>query len=216
MAWAKFPTKWILRDKKLAAILWGKHKSNATASLLLLIALTIIRNRQGLRGEQTLPSDSEFVVATYDKLLDMIPMSRAKVAGGLALLLELGIIERNEKIPSVYHLLGILESGGWAQMPQSTLMRSSSIAVFEGFTLRNQAELDALKIFMLLIAFRNNKTGFARIGYEKIEEYSGVPGRRIKRAKSLLIAHDLIYVESDQGAAKENGRPPMQYKILGL
>ena len=95
-------------------------------------------------------------------------------------------------------------------------MCNSSIAAFEDFTLRNQAELDALKIFMLLIAFRNGKTGFARIGYEKIEEYTGTPGRRIKRAKSLLIAHDLIYVESDQSAAKQNGRPPMQYKILGL
>lgn len=216
MAWAKFPTKWIVRDKKLAAILWGKHKSNATASLLLLIALTIIRNRQGLRDEQALPPDSEFVVATYEKLLDMIPMSRAKVAGGLALLLELGIVERDENARSVYRLPSILESGSWAKMPQSSLMHNSSIAVFEDFTLRNQTELDAIKIYLLLIAFRHSQTGFARIGYEKIEEYTGVSGRRIKRAKSLLIAHDLIYVESDQSLAKQNGRPPMQYKILGL
>lgn len=216
MAWAKFPTKWILRDKKLTQIIWGKHKSNATASLLLLIALTIIRNRQGLRDEQALPSDTEFVVATYDRLLEMIPISRAKVAGGLALLLELGIVERDEKVRSVYRLPGILESGSWAKMPQSILMHSSSIAIFKDFTLRNQVELDAIKLYMLLIAFRHSQTGFARIGYEKIEDYTGIPGRRIKRAKSLLIAHDLIYVESDQASAKQNGRPPMQYKLLGL
>jgi len=216
MSWAKFPTKWIIQDKKLARINWGEHKSNATAALLLLIAMAIIRNRQGLKDDNGLPRDTEHVVATYDLFMDMIPMSRSKVASGLSILLEFGLVERDEHARSVYRLPGLLENGGWAKLPQSHLMAASSITAFNDFNLRKIVELDAVKLYLLFIAFRHTSTGFARIGYDKIEEYTGVAGKRIKRAKSILIAYDLIYVESDQIGIKENGRPPMQYKLIGL
>lgn len=215
MAWAKFPTRWV-HDKVLTRFVWGEHKSDATAALLLLIALAIQRNRRGMKNDHTFTPDNEMAIATYNDLLDLIPMSRAKVAGGLALLIGLGVVMRDEQVVSMYRLPGIAEKGGWAQLPQSHLMERDHIASFDGMTLRTQTELDALKVYMLMIAMRNAQSGYAHIGYPKIIDYTGVQGNRIKRAKSHLISLDLIYVESDPDAKREDGRPPLRYKVRGL
>lgn len=215
MAWAKFPTRWI-NDGALKQFVWGEQKGDAVAALLLIIALAIRRNRQGMKLDTSLAPDSDIVVATYDDLLDLVPMSRAKVSGGLALLLRAGVVVRDAQIASVYRLPGVGENGGWGQLPQDYLMKSGHVAAFDGMTLRNQTELDALKLYLLMIARRNYQTGYAHVGYPKMVDYTGVSGNRIKRAKSHLISRDLIYVESDPDAKREDGRPPMRYKIRGL
>jgi hypothetical protein len=215
MAWAKFPTRWI-HDGVLKGFVWGQHKGDAIAALLLLIAMAIQRNRQNMRSQRVGEIDGEIVIATYDDLLGLMPMSRAKVASGLALLMEMRVAVRDEQIASVYRLPGIGENGGWAKLPQSQLMAQGHMAAFAGFTLRKQTELDALKLYLLMIAMRSNQTGFAHIGYPKMTEYSGVAANRIKRAKSHLISSELIHVETDEGGRRDEGRPPMRYKILGL
>lgn len=215
MAWAKFPTRWI-HDGVLKEFLWGQHKGDAIAALLLLIALAIRRNRQNMRSQSVGEMDGEIVIATYDDLLALIPMSRAKVSGGLARLMELGVVVRDEQVASVYRLPGVGEDGGWAKLPQSQLMSQGHMAAFSGFTLRKQTELDALKLYLLMIAMRSSKTGFAHIGYPKMVEYSGIATNRIKRAKSHLISSELIHVETDEGGMRDEGRPPMRYKVLGL
>lgn len=217
MAWAKFPTRWI-HNGALSHFVWGEHKGNAIAALLLLMALAIQRNRMNMKvgSEENLSPDSDLAAATYDNLLALMPMSRSKVAGGLMLLIQESIIVRDTAIASLYRLPGIGTSGDWAKLPQSHIMNQGHMAAFDNFTLRNQAELDALKLYLLMIAARSTRTGFAHIGYEKMAEYTGVQSNRIKRAKSLLISNDLIYAETDQDADLVSGRPPMRYKVRGL
>ncbi|MBU4233957.1 MAG: hypothetical protein L6277_15640 [Desulfobacterales bacterium] len=211
-AWAKFPTKWILQQE-LNFIVWRKHKSDGIAALLVLIALAVKRNRDKMGAPE---DDASIVKATYDEIQDLVAISRIKVSKGLALLVALEIIKRVDN-RSHYHIVGIDVPGEWAKLPQERLMQQPGrISVFGPFNLRSKSELDALKLYLLMVAFRSSKTGCAHIGYEKITKYTGVIARDLKKAKSHLISLGLIHVDLDLEKDRENARPPMRYKILGL
>lgn len=214
-AWAKFPTRWILQQKKLNHIAWKAHKSDGTAALLVLIALTVKRNRDQKKGQPE--GDVCMVKATYDEIQELIGISRSKVAHGLSLLVGLEIIERVEGNRSHYRIIGIDVPGAWGQLPQDWLMEQPGrISVFDPFNLRSKSEFDALKLYLLMVALRDYKTGFAHIGYGKMTEYTGVGTRYLRRAKSHLISLGLIYVDLDHENAMEKANPPLRYKILGL
>ncbi len=214
LAWAKFPTKWII-EKKLKQIAWKRHKSDGTAALLVLIALAVKRNRdQFKRGTEV---NALIVKATYDDIQDLIGISRSKVSKGLDLLEGLNIIERVSNKRSHYSIIGLDVSGCWGKLPQGLLIQQTGrISAFEPFHLRSRSELDALKLYLLMVAFRNSVTGYAHIGYKKITEYTGVDKRHLKRAKSHLINLGLIHVDLDYENALEKANPPLRYNVLGL
>lgn len=212
MAWAKFPTQWILAEG-LTKLTWGKHRGDATAALLILVALAIQRNLKGKTLPNGLPTNDETAVATYDKLQTLTGLSRAKVAAAIRLLVEFGVIERGEEISS-YRLLGVGVDGGWAKLPQTQLLVTGSL--FHGLSLRNQTELDGLKLYLFFVAGRSQKSGYAHVGYSKLTDYTGVQANRIRRAKSFLIANDLIHAENDPDAYTVQGRRPLRYKVIGL
>ncbi|MCX5890683.1 MAG: hypothetical protein NTY36_14745 [Deltaproteobacteria bacterium] len=210
LAWAKFPTRWILQTK-LNLITWKEHKSDGIAALLVLIALAVKRNRDQIKGPPE--DDVSMVKATYDDIQELVAISRSKVANGLGLLLGLEIIERLKDNRSHYRIVGLDVGGAWGKLPQDWMMQKTErISVFEPFNLRSKSELDALKLYLLMVAFRDSKSGYAIIGYEKITGYTGVNARYIKKAKSHLISLELIHVDLDHDAIN----PPLRYTILGL
>lgn len=216
MAWAKFPTRWVLTNG-LRQVYWREHKGDGTAALIILISLAILRNRRGLSLTGGVPPNDPTVVATYDDLQAMTGISRAKVAAALRILLAHGVIERiSPATPSVYRLPGIDTDGGWAKLPQSNLEKAGVLTALSHLTLRNQSELDALKAYLLIVALRNAKSGYAHIGYDKIAEYTGIQSNRIRRAKSFLIANELIHAENDPDARPQQGKAPLRYKVIGL
>lgn len=216
MAWAKFPTQWVL-NSGLRQIQWGTYKGDGTAALIVLIALAILRNRRGLTTTGGIPPNDPTVVATYDQLQAMTGISRAKLAAALKILLGSGIVERiGVTNPSVYRLPGVDIDGGWAKLPQSHLEKSGVLTVLSHFTLRNPSEFEALKVYLLVVAFRNGRSGYAHIGYDKIVEHTGIQSNRVRRAKSFLIANDLIHAENDPEARPVQGRAPLRYKVIGL
>jgi len=75
--------------------------------------------------------------------------------------------------------------------------------------------LDALKLFFLFIARRGNDTNLANIGYDKIEEYTGIKRVRIKTAISFLASLSLVYVEHIQSRINPNG-VSSAYRIVGI
>ena len=212
MAWAKFPSSWI-HNEGLKNFVWGRQKGDATAALVVLIALAIKRNMRGLAGP--IPGNDQTVVATYDQLQALTGISRAKLAAALRLLHGQGLIEKDE-VQSVYRLPGVSVAGGWVMLPQDKLMAAGTLRAFQYFTLRNQTELDALKIYMLILAMRSGKSGFAHIGHDKIIQYTGIQANRVKRAKSLLIANGLIHAENDPNPTPDKMRLPLRYVVLGL
>lgn len=216
-AWAKFPTGWIIKQKGLSNLSWHLYKSDAIAALLVLMALSIKRNIDNIETkDEEREAGLTGVKATYDEIQALIDISRIKVAKGLAVLKEKGIIWVVPNQRSEYQIKGLDIAGEWAALPQSRLMTHRRIFAFESFTLRTKSELDALKLYLLMIAFRNHKSGFAHLAYGNFHEYAGVSANYVMKAKSHLINLGLITVQQDFDNAKDKTNPPMCYRINGL
>jgi hypothetical protein len=216
MAWAKIPTSWIIREAKLSLLMWRKEKSNATAALILLIALAIRFNQSNTGRTVGRGRRRTSFRESYDKMQSFTGLSRAKISAGLRLLDEMNIVTISRaKRMNQYTLRGITEDGKWAQVPQTHLLNSGTL-LFSKFQLRHRNELNALKLYLLLIAYRNTSANFASIGYDKICNISGIARNDIPSALSLLINLDLVRIEQDDPVSGNPGRPHNRYRICGL
>jgi hypothetical protein len=150
-------------------------------------------------------ADNGIVRLTYNELCDITSLSRAKLSAGLATLAWRGLIEREPDGRGSYRLANYNPERDWAQFPAKGLYHNDTIAAFDHFRLRLPAELDALKLYFLFTSRRSRKTNLAFIGYEKIEEYSGVARNNIKRALALLSSVNLVYPEHIPSQQNEQG-----------
>ena len=116
---------------------------------------------------------------------------------------------------STYQLVGYNLNQGWAMFPMKSMYAGGKIAAFDDFKLRRPAELHALKLFFLFVAYRDRSSNLAKIGYEKIRDYAGVKRERVKAAISLLASVPLVYVE--QIPSKESSYGVSNaYRIVGI
>src|SRR5439155_16829213 len=116
---------------------------------------------------------------------------------------------------STYKLANYNAAGGWAKFPSKSMYSSGTIAAFTDFQLRRVAELDALKLFFLMVARRDRQMNFASIGYEKIEEYTDIRRVRIKTAISFLASRSLLYVERLPSTVSPEG-VSNAYRFVGV
>lgn len=206
--WVKMPTKW-LQDKNtlpLRNFTWDRdNKSNNTAALMIYII--IIQQAQN-SGKAKL---------SYSSLCDISSLSRAKVAAGLEILerKKLLIIDRAQKT-NIYNVVDY-DRAGWGKLPAKHLydINLEYIKQFQEFNLRRRVELDALKLFLVLVAFRDEKKNHATISYEKISLYTGIPEAKIRSAISLLVSHDMIHVQK-YGDTMELWKRANFYRIIGV
>jgi hypothetical protein len=110
----------------------------------------------------------------YDQICAATGLSRAKVSGGLAAIATEQIVVRKMDGRSTYRLEGYQRNRGWGKLPARGLYDGDRVAAFDHFHLRRDTELNALELYLLFVAMRNNALNAARIGYEKIREYSGI------------------------------------------
>jgi hypothetical protein len=216
MAWAKIPTRWIIQDSKLSQLTWDKHGSDATAALILLISLAIMFNRSniGKGGKREYPARGFH--ASYEKLRDFTGLSRAKIAAGLSLLRWLQVIDVEQYgRRNWYSLTGVLKAGQWGQLPQTHLLRTASFA-FRKFQLRHPNEMNALKLYLVLLAYRNVRGNFTAIGYEKICQVTGMEWKDVGLALELLRDFDLVHIEEGEPRESQLGRPYNRYRVRGL
>jgi hypothetical protein len=122
-------------------------------------------------------------------------LSRAKVSAGLSILEALAVIIRSPEGRSSYQLTRFGLTDGWCKFPAKRLYSFGRIIAFHDFTLRKQAELNALKLYYLFAARRGEDTNMANISYDRIEVYIGLDRSRIKTAISALAGQGLIHVE---------------------
>jgi hypothetical protein len=204
--WVRLPSKWI-GEYGLSSLAW-KNGGAGADRIAALMALTVIAHS----------ADEETGIArvTYDHFCEATGLSRAKVSSGLDELQRIDVIEREpDDGRSTFKLLNYQRESGWAKFPLKSMYSSNTIAAFDDFRLRRMAELDALKLFFLLVAMRNNRANVALIGYDKIELYTGIPRNRIKTGISLLAAHSLIYVEHLRSTESVHG-VANAYRIVGI
>jgi hypothetical protein len=204
--WVPLPTQWI-NDGGLAALQW-KHGGEGANHIAALMALTIIAH--------TADSDSGLARVTYDHFCATTLLSRAKISKGLDVLERIEVIEREpDDARSTYRLTKFDLNAGWAKFPARSMYSAGVIGAFADFQLRQVAELDALKLFFLMVARRNRSTNIANIGYDKIVQYTEINRRRIKTAISFLAAHSLVHVERIPSMVTADG-VSNAYRVVGI
>jgi hypothetical protein len=125
-----------------------------------------------------------------------------------------GLIERGSEGRSHFKLGSYDRARGWAKLPARSIYSSGRIKAFSEFKLRQRSELDALKMFLLFVAFRGEDINAANISYDGIEKYSGVRTARIKSGISLLVSLDMIKV--DQVPKIDEPGVRHTYRIVGV
>lgn len=203
--WVKMPSDWI-RDKDqplLSSMKWsGDNKADQIAALMLHIVLVHHANPELVTDRQ----DVGLVRLTYSELGVIVGISRAKISGGLKLLDKMNLIERlDEGKSNLFKIKGYEVISGWAKLPARGLYDKGMnyVSAFQFFHLRVKNELNALKIYFVVIAFRDNYTGTTSISYEKISAYTGVNRNEIRLALSFLVNAGLVNVESGSSDINE-------------
>ncbi|WP_431201575.1 hypothetical protein ACQ86E_20790 [Bradyrhizobium betae] len=201
--WTKLPSRWI-EQKRLRELRWLKGAgADNLAGLMTLLVLVHHADEEGRS------------IVTYDALTHCTSLSRAKVAAGLSVIEQMGLISRDGR-RSGYILSDYDPTANWAKIPARLLYAADGrIAAFDDFKLRSPAELHALKLYFLFASRRDRSTNFANISFNKITEYSGVEQHAIKRAISILLHNGLIYVERQRSYVREGG-VANAYRLVGL
>jgi DNA-binding transcriptional ArsR family regulator len=201
--WVKLPTDWI-RSGGLTALRWSPGiGSDNTAALMTLIRLAHRADDEGVAK------------ATYDDLSLSTGLSRAKVSGGLTVLEEKNIVARIPDARSTFALVNFNPKQGWGKLPARRLYSGDRIAAFSEYKLRNSAELNALKIYLLAVAFRDNGTNLANLSYDKFEELAGIDRARIRAALSVLTYGGMLHTE--RVASKQNIYAVSHgYRVIGV
>lgn len=189
----KLPSTWI-NGGGLRAFVWNPEGANNLAALMVLIIIA-----------QHMDSDDGVSRLTFTELSDMASIGREKVARALDLLAERRLVERWADGRSTYQVLNYDPAEGWAKLPAKGLYHNGVVSAFQDFRLRRRTELDALKLYLLFAARRSNDTNLAKIGYDKIDEYTGVSRARIRSALSVLGVQGLIHIERFDSTMSDSG-----------
>jgi hypothetical protein len=212
---SKIPTRWMKdswdddHNSLLNNFRWnGKEKSNYIAALMIYIC--IAQQIQKEKGETSI---------SYSELSKLTSLSRSKVSSGVSILKEKEIIYVSYgKKTNSYSLVWRENEKGWAKLPVRKMYNKdcSAIEPFKYFFLRKKVELDALKLYLILIAFRRNEENSTVIKYETINYYTGIAINDIKSASSFLVSLKMINVDKSSTDDYEEKKWRNVYRINGI
>jgi hypothetical protein len=189
--WVKMPSSWIIEQKKLKELKWeNKEKSDSIASLIIYIIF--------LHYYHLSDNKPDFSI-TYNKIKEISGLSKAKISGGIKKLQLINLLKvKKNKKSNVYEIEGI-NNNNWAKMPFKKLYckQFAKIEFFEHFKLRSKNELNALKLYLLIVSFRDIETNSTKITYDKICDYTGIFRNEISFSISFLINLRLINVDTE-------------------
>lgn len=193
------PTGWIQERAGLNAFKWdaraNRDNGGQISALMLLVVIAHHTNKE-----------TGLARISYQVMADIVGISRDLISRGLNILEKQEIIYRGDKIlRGSIKLNNATDLSGWGKLPASGLYKNGRITAFDTFKLRNPVELEALKLYFLIVAFRDNKTNRAYISYTKIREHSGIPQNRIRPAISMLAANSLVAVNSVHSGSHNDG-----------
>lgn len=202
--WSRMPSGWIIQEQGLRD--WtefGDSVGTLTASLALYLA--IIHHTD---------EDDHVARLSYDELQGLTGFSRSTISKALEILVFHNRIEKTPNKNGWYYVCGH-DGTPWAKVPAKTLYTRKVLSFANALTLRNRAEFDALRIYLLIAAFRDNSSNRALLSYDKIEEYTNMPRNRISPALTVLSGLNLYNTD-----IVPSTRAPMAtaraYRLAGL
>lgn len=220
MIWSKLPSRWI-HERQLCAFrpaggtaAGGRSTAGtAAAALKLQMALAMFASFRPLPADDA----AGFARLSFSELEQLCDISRRSVARGLALLEQHGLITTHAIGNAHRYLLSQFELPGWAKLPRAHLLDEHR---FRGLGLRGAAALNALKLYLALVAFRPNQARQVLLSYDRIEHYTGIPRPRIRHAIDVLLNHDWISigthgVDPIAASVNEHRKPTNVYILRG-
>ena len=204
--WAKMPSDRLMDAEKtpLKGMTWsGDDKSNYIAALMVYIVLVHHANAENSRKSGCIGT----VSMPYSTICDLIGISRAKVSKGLCVLENVNLITREiVGKTNVYTIVNHENISGWAKLPAKGLYDKnlSTLTAFTSFKLRSKVELNALKIYLVIAAFKHNHNNYTLLSYEKITKYANVQRNDIRSALSLLVTNNLVQIDSIPSEVNEH------------
>lgn len=212
LPWAKMPSIWIARGELGKSFSSNKGISIDIAALKVFIALclnatTITRKELKANSKTWDFYDFLEVRMTYDAIHTATTLSRKLISQGLKKLEELEIIVKEGNKRNIRYILARNLKGGWCKLPKRDLMtRDGAIKGFSNSLHRYDHERCALKIFLVLISFRNNNESFTQLKRGTICKKTNIDFDQLEQGINHLRSMGWIQnVESDfkEVSAKE-------------
>lgn len=226
MAWAKFPTGWLVqpgnenRTYPLAALDWSGHRMTGIAALLLLITLSIRLNQARKPGAFDQNQHENVVAVTWKDLQKSVGVAPATLGKAISLLEAWGAIAVKKVGRSAhYELSGIGTVGRWCKLPQTFLEANGDpVSRFKDLP-STLLGLNALKLYVVLIALRSSHYETTALSFTAITKWTGIRREDIRKAWGFLESQQLAAISpywdhrhSTQDAADRSQR----YAIVGL
>jgi hypothetical protein len=204
-AWSKFPSRWIregaLRDFRSDGAL------GCAAALKLYMALAMFASFK--------PSPTAEVAGavrlSFSELEALCDISRRYVSLGLAMLARRELITIQSVGNANSYVINGYDEIGWAKLPRGHLLEGRR---FKAMSIRGALYLDALQLYLTLLTFRHNNSHEALLSYDKIEHYTDIPRRHIRRAIDVLLNHEWASIASNP-VESSNQRSANIYVLRG-
>jgi DNA-binding transcriptional ArsR family regulator len=210
--WSKIPTAWIRYDAGLMAFTI-RDVGGSAAALKIYISIALLAAYR--TKAPTLYAGQATV--SYDEFELITGLSRSLIPRGIEILKSAGMIEVIESARiHAYRLVGYDDdSRGWGKLPYDHLRSGPSGGRLAAVGHRYQGDLNALKIYLALVAFRDGASGYSSLSYDKIVEYTGVHRSRVRPALSSLYETRLVAVDPTTDL-REKLNAPRRYVVEGL
>ena len=210
----KTPTNWIRYDDFLRQFS-VRDLGGSIAALKIYMVISLNANYKPT-PDLKIAGSAQLSYTDFENLLQI---SRATVAKGIAKLKKIGLIDVDYSTrPAIYSLPHYLDdSQGWGKLPKRYLFgteRHGTVEKIAAFSMRHRAHLNALRIYLLLISFSRGTPLSANLSYDKITEYTGMSREHIHPALSVLFDMQLVSVKRDE--AWEGKNQPNLYSIHGF
>ena len=212
--WKMLPTG-LVTPELMKSLTWAQaDRSSNAAALMMYVGLAVYAAPtdeflSGLKTGEAKP--------TYEQLKIFSGLSRDLINRGIQKLIELEMISKRKNGVGTIYVLNSYNSSlyRWGKIPHKYFSRKNEIRpVFHNMSVRNKVTLHALKIYLMLIKFRDDRKNYASISYDKLIVQTGVRREDVKRALMVLSENRLIIIDtvrSDYSDHRHN-----IYRICGV
>lgn len=217
--WARFPVSWVRDGQGLLKL--RASDSGALPALRLYVALAIyIPPSAWIKDSAEDLDQTQFFKITYKQWQSISGLDRTNISEGLKVLKshELIEVDAQKGMTSSYRLAGTTQNG-YARLPltlTTNRMKNFGVKGLVDAYDRRPLALEALKLYLLLLSFRNGQTNRAVLSYDKINEYTGIRRARIHAAINFLSSLEMVQVESLSWETNSEVRTMNSYFIKDL